>query len=56
MLTFVGHHQRMGHRHLLETRHVTQTAPQAADRTVARKLWDVDAEMVHLVDAVPEVA
>ena len=35
---------------------VTQPAPQAADRTVARRLWDVSAEMVHLADAVPEVA
>ncbi len=35
---------------------VTQPAPQAADSAVARKLWDVSAEMVHLADAVPEVA
>ena len=32
---------------------VTQPAPQAADRTVARKLWDVSAEMVHLTDRMP---
>lgn len=31
-----------------------QPAPQAADITVARKLWDFSAEMVHLADAVPE--
>ena len=35
---------------------VTQPAPQAADSAVARKLWDVSAEMVHLADAVPEMA
>ncbi len=35
---------------------VTQPAPQAADRTVARRLWDVSAEMVHLADAVPDMA
>jgi NAD(P)-dependent dehydrogenase (short-subunit alcohol dehydrogenase family) len=29
---------------------VTQPAPQASDRAVARKLWDVSAEMVHLAD------
>lgn len=29
---------------------VTQPAPQAADRTVAEKLWGVSAEMVHLAD------
>jgi hypothetical protein len=34
---------------------VTQPAPQAADSAVARKLWDISAEMVHLADAVPEV-
>ena len=27
-------------------RKVTRPAPQAANRTVARKLWDVSAEMV----------
>ena len=32
---------------------VTQPAPQAADMAVARKLWDVSAEMVHLVDRIP---
>jgi NAD(P)-dependent dehydrogenase (short-subunit alcohol dehydrogenase family) len=32
---------------------VTQPAPQAADNAVAKKLWDVSAEMVHLADAVP---
>ncbi len=35
---------------------VTQPAPQAADSAVARKLWDVSAEMVHLADTVPEMA
>jgi Dehydrogenases with different specificities (related to short-chain alcohol dehydrogenases) len=35
---------------------VTQPAPQAADLSVARKLWDVSAEMVHLADAVPDMA
>ena len=35
---------------------VTQPAPQAADSAVAMKLWDVSTEMVHLADAVPEVA
>jgi NAD(P)-dependent dehydrogenase (short-subunit alcohol dehydrogenase family) len=35
---------------------VTQPAPQASDKTVARKLWDVSAEMVHLEDAVPDMA
>jgi NAD(P)-dependent dehydrogenase (short-subunit alcohol dehydrogenase family) len=29
---------------------VTQPAPQATDRAVARRLWDVSAEMVHLAD------
>lgn len=33
---------------------VTQPAPQAADMVIARRLWDVSAEMVHLVDAMPE--
>jgi NAD(P)-dependent dehydrogenase (short-subunit alcohol dehydrogenase family) len=33
--------------------HVIPTAPQASDRVVARKLWDVSAEMVHLVDGMP---
>jgi NAD(P)-dependent dehydrogenase (short-subunit alcohol dehydrogenase family) len=28
--------------------HVTPAAPQASDMAVARKLWDVSAEMVHL--------
>jgi NAD(P)-dependent dehydrogenase (short-subunit alcohol dehydrogenase family) len=37
-------------------RKVTQPAPQAADMAVAKKLWDVSAEMVHLADAVPEMA
>lgn len=32
---------------------VTPTAPQATDLAVAKKLWDVSAEMVHLADAVP---
>ena len=35
---------------------VTQPAPQATDRAVAKKLWDVSAEMVHLADVVPEMA
>ena len=35
---------------------VTQPAPQATDSAVARQLWDVSAEMVHLADAVPEMA
>ena len=34
---------------------VTQPAPQAADSAVAKKLWDVSTEMVHLGDAVPEM-
>ena len=32
---------------------VTQPAPQATDSAVARKLWDVSAEMVHLADFMP---
>jgi NAD(P)-dependent dehydrogenase (short-subunit alcohol dehydrogenase family) len=35
---------------------VTQPAPQAADRVVARKLWNVSAEIVHLANAVPGMA
>jgi NAD(P)-dependent dehydrogenase (short-subunit alcohol dehydrogenase family) len=35
---------------------VTQPAPQAADRAVAKRLWDVSADMVKLADAVPEMA
>ena len=35
---------------------VTQPALQATDSAVAKKLWDVSAEMVHLTDVVPEVA
>ena len=35
---------------------VTQPAALAVDRTVARRLWDVSAEMVHLADAVPDMA
>jgi len=35
---------------------VTQPAPQAADSAVARKLWDISAEMVHLADVMPEMA
>jgi NAD(P)-dependent dehydrogenase (short-subunit alcohol dehydrogenase family) len=31
---------------------VTQPAPQASDRAVALRLWNVSAEMAHLVDAV----
>ena len=30
--------------------HVTPTAPQATDMAVARKLWEVSTEMVHLPD------
>ena len=30
--------------------HVVPAAPQATDRVVARKLWDVSAKMVHLAD------
>jgi NAD(P)-dependent dehydrogenase (short-subunit alcohol dehydrogenase family) len=33
---------------------VTSAAPQATNMMVARKLWDVSAEMVHLVDGLPE--
>jgi NAD(P)-dependent dehydrogenase (short-subunit alcohol dehydrogenase family) len=33
--------------------HVTTPAPQATDMTVARKLWDVSADMVHLTDHQP---
>jgi hypothetical protein len=29
---------------------MTQPAPQATDRAVAKKLWDVSAEMVHLAE------
>ena len=32
---------------------VISTAPQATDMVVARKLWDVSAEMVHLADGQP---
>ena len=32
---------------------VISPAPQATDRVVARKLWDVSAELVHLEDVVP---
>jgi len=34
---------------------VTPTSPVATDMAVAKKLWDVSAEMVHLADAVPEM-
>jgi len=33
--------------------HVIPAAPQATDMVVARKLWDVSAEMVHLTDRLP---
>jgi NAD(P)-dependent dehydrogenase (short-subunit alcohol dehydrogenase family) len=33
--------------------HVVSAAPQATDRVAARKLWDVSAKMVHLVDSLP---
>jgi NAD(P)-dependent dehydrogenase (short-subunit alcohol dehydrogenase family) len=36
--------------------HVTPPAPQATDAAVARKLWDVSAEMVHLADGLPSGA
>ena len=32
---------------------VAKAAPQAADSAVARQLWDVSAELVHLTDNVP---
>jgi NAD(P)-dependent dehydrogenase (short-subunit alcohol dehydrogenase family) len=32
---------------------VTPAAPQGTDMVVARKLWDVSAEMVHLADRLP---
>ncbi len=32
---------------------VFQVAPQATDKLVARKLWDISAEMVHLADILP---
>ncbi|MEZ4669896.1 MAG: SDR family oxidoreductase [Anaerolineae bacterium] len=32
---------------------VTVPSPQATDMAVARKLWDVSAELVHLTDAAP---
>jgi NAD(P)-dependent dehydrogenase (short-subunit alcohol dehydrogenase family) len=35
---------------------VTQPAPQASDKTVAKRLWDVSTELVHLADALPEMA
>ncbi len=33
--------------------HVTSAAPQATDMMVARKLWAVSADMVHLADGLP---
>ena len=36
--------------------HVIPAAPQATDMVVARKLWDVSAEMVHLADGMPAKA
>jgi NAD(P)-dependent dehydrogenase (short-subunit alcohol dehydrogenase family) len=33
--------------------HVIPTAPQATDMVIARKLWDVSAGMVQLVDGMP---
>ena len=33
--------------------HVIPAAPQATDMVVARKLWDVSTEMVHLADGLP---
>ena len=35
---------------------VIPAAPQATDMVVARKLWDVSAEMVHLADGLPAMA
>jgi len=35
---------------------VTQPAPQAADSTVAKRLWDVSAKMVHRADAMSAMA
>jgi len=35
---------------------VTQPASQATDRAVAKRLWDISAEMVHLADAILEMA
>jgi NAD(P)-dependent dehydrogenase (short-subunit alcohol dehydrogenase family) len=32
--------------------HVMPAAPQATDMVVARKLWDVSAKMVHLIEKV----
>ena len=36
--------------------HVIPAAPHATDMAVARKLWDVSAEMVHLADGLPAMA
>jgi short-subunit dehydrogenase len=33
--------------------HVISAAPQATDMVIARKLWDVSAQMVHLADGLP---
>ncbi|HSA99925.1 MAG TPA: SDR family NAD(P)-dependent oxidoreductase, partial [Anaerolineales bacterium] len=33
--------------------HAIPAAPQASDMAVARKLWEVSAEMVHLADGLP---
>ena len=35
---------------------VTQPAPQASDRAVALRLWNVSAEIVHLADTMPDMA
>jgi NAD(P)-dependent dehydrogenase (short-subunit alcohol dehydrogenase family) len=35
--------------------HMIAAAPQATDMAVAKKLWDVSAEMVHLADVVPDM-
>jgi NAD(P)-dependent dehydrogenase (short-subunit alcohol dehydrogenase family) len=35
---------------------VIQPSPRASDHAVAQKLWEVSAEMVHLAEAVPEMA
>jgi hypothetical protein len=33
--------------------HVVPAAPQATDMVIARKLWDVSAELIHLTDGLP---
>lgn len=36
--------------------HIIPPAPQATDMVVARKLWDVSAQMAHLADRLPALA